>query len=384
MRHFHLKHDWPLCFLCLFFLTLSLAFLFKISPPVSAEDTTAHHPQTARFVTIYNKGQKLTIKTSATTVAEALSRAKIVIDETDRVEPSLEDVINADNFYINIYPASPAIIIDGAVTKHTMTASRDPRVIAQTAGLTVYDGDTIELIQSDRFLEAGATPVYQIIRHGGTTLTVYTELAFEEQKVKDFTIEAGTTKVLQLGEIGQKATTYNIQYLNGKEVTRELVSEIITRPPVPRIVAVGASPIEMKPLTRRMGRNYYTINGIERQETYYDLNMFGVMPFCGQTSYSVRAEDGVKVDPDGYVIVAANLDRYPRCSVVQTSLGMGKVYDTGSFAETNPEQFDIATNWTRHLDRWKISKHLVSIGSRIAKFSTKLPLSPPTRESIPA
>ena len=46
--------------------------------------------------------------------------------------------------------------------------------------------------------------------------------------------------------------------------------------------------------------------------------------------------------------MAANLSRYPRCSVVETSLGLGKVYDTGSFAAGNPEQFDIATDWTNH------------------------------------
>ena len=75
--------------------------------------------------------------------------------------------------------------------------------------------------------------------------------------------------------------------------------------------------------------------------------MSGVMGMCGGGSYSVR-EDGVKVDQDGYVLVAANLSRYPRCSIVETSVGLGKVYDTGGFAASNPEQFDIATDWSNH------------------------------------
>ena len=99
-----------------------------------------------------------------------------------------------------------------------------------------------------------------------------------------------------------------------------------------------------------MGRNRYTaknLNGdyVERQETYYDLPMSGVMAFCGKSSYTVR-EDGAKVDDEGYILVAADLSRYPRCSIVETSLGLGKVYDTGTFATTNPEQFDLATDWT--------------------------------------
>ena len=99
-----------------------------------------------------------------------------------------------------------------------------------------------------------------------------------------------------------------------------------------------------------MGRNHYTstnLSGqtVDRQETYYDLNMSIVMTYCGKSGYTVR-EDGAKVDDEGYVLIAANLSRYPRCSVVETSLGPGKVYDTGGFAASNPEQFDIATDWT--------------------------------------
>ena len=71
------------------------------------------------------------------------------------------------------------------------------------------------------------------------------------------------------------------------------------------------------------------------------------MGFCGKSSYFVR-DDGVKIDDEGYILIAANLSRYPRCSVVETSLGLGKVYDTGSFATVNPEQFDIATDWSNH------------------------------------
>ena len=101
-----------------------------------------------------------------------------------------------------------------------------------------------------------------------------------------------------------------------------------------------------------MLQSFLLLSQHERKETYYDLNMQRVMEnavrLCGaKPTYRVR-EDGVKVDADGYVLVAANLSKYPRCSTVETSLGPGKVYDTGDFARANPEQFDIATDWTNH------------------------------------
>ena len=90
-----------------------------------------------------------------------------------------------------------------------------------------------------------------------------------------------------------------------------------------------------------------TITGPSGKETYYNLNMSGVvsiMRSLGNTDeYWVR-DDGVKMLGD-YVMVAANLDVHPRGSLVETSLGMGIVCDTGSFASGNPNQLDIAVNW---------------------------------------
>jgi hypothetical protein len=71
------------------------------------------------------------------------------------------------------------------------------------------------------------------------------------------------------------------------------------------------------------------------------------MRACGGGTYSIRS-DGAKIDQDGYVLIAANLMSYPRCTVVETSLGPGKVYDTGGFAVRHPYGFDLATDWTNY------------------------------------
>lgn len=313
------------------------------------------------YVTIFDAGaDSVTIRTPAKTVAEVLDLLEINIGEYDSVEPNIDNNINADNFFINIYRAHPAIILDGARSSRIMTSSYDPNEVANEAGLTIYDGDTITPIHNANFLEAGIASVYEITRGDGSTLTVEEEIPFEENIIKDYSIPAGETVVEQYGEVGIKTLIYNIHRIDGKEESRELISETITRAPVTRIVHVGVSLIPRAPLTASKGRNRYTIdkgNGviIERQETYYDLNMSLVVQYrkkdgCGDGTYHVR-EDGVKVDVDGYILVAANLDRYPLCSVVETSLGLGKVYDTGSFAAKNPEQFDIATDWTNRNGR---------------------------------
>ena len=327
----------------------------EIAETSEEEDFSEEIPEgSLKFVTVFdtNSNEKITIKTDASTVAEVLDRLKISLDSADSTDPSLDSTINANNFFINIYRSRPVIILDGNLSRIVSTSSYDKKSIFAAAGLTVYDGDEVEISPNPNFLETGISTVYKLIRNGGHKITLEEEIPFSEKEEKDYNLETGKTEVRQLGEVGKKEKIYEVFYVNGEEVERKLVEEKIVREPVMRIVAVGAPKISATPLTAGMGRNRYTstnLSGatVERQETYYDLPMSGVMGFCGKSSYSVR-EDGVKVDDDGFIIIAANLSRYPRCSVVETSLGAGKVYDTGGFATGNPEQFDIATDWTNH------------------------------------
>ncbi|MDO4747091.1 MAG: G5 domain-containing protein [Candidatus Saccharibacteria bacterium] len=342
-------------------IALSLVIVFAVLLGIFSRQTFAEGDEDAtyvageaKYVTFYDNGEKLTVKTDAKTVGEALARMELTVNAGDKVEPEMDAEINADNFYINIYRAHPVVIQDGVTEKYLMSASYDVRAIAREAGLTVYDGDEITPVMNTNFLEMGVANVYRLTRNGGRTITVEEEIPFAEQTVKNYNLAPGTQEVQQLGEMGKKKVYYTVQYIDGAEVSREFISEEVVKAPVARVVAVGASMIEMHPLTASMGVNRYTVtvNGstVERKETYYDLPMSGVMRLvagtCGvSATYSVRA-DGAKVDADGYVLVAANLSRYPRCSVVETSLGPGKVYDTGGFAASNPEQFDLATDWT--------------------------------------
>lgn len=341
--------------------TLILALVFVFFVDYHNHDTFAEGEEITfnaaedYFVTFYDEGEKLTVKTKAKTVGEAIERAGIILNATDIVEPGLDEAINSDNYFINIHRSRPVIVKDGKIEKYLMTASYDAKTIMREAGLTVYDGDEIKLAQNDNFLEAGLVMVYEIIRNGGRTVTEEVEIPFVEQTIKDYNLMPGVREVRQFGEVGLKVLSYEVFYEDGIETARQLLSEEVKREPVARIVAVGASEIEQRPLTVMMGRNRYTFRKadgtiVERQETYYDLPMSGVMAIaayeCGVEAYYTVREDGVKVDAEGYVLVAANLSVYPRCSVVETSLGLGKVYDTGSFAIDNPEQFDIATDWT--------------------------------------
>lgn len=368
-------------------------------------DLSSSNDASKHFITIYDHGDgsTLTLRTDADTVEGVLERAKISLETGDIVEPALIEAITSAHFRINIYRAQPAIVIDGIRQYKVMTAATDPAEIAKAAGIELLEADVVKVTTTDNFIETGLPIAYRVIRaksinfnfygqlmtlrtatntiegflnerqiditasdwlslpihtpvtdglelslfrQGKNTLTIDEEIPFTEQYTHDYSFNLGYRAITQAGQTGRKTVTYEVEMVDGQELYRAAISEVVSEEPQAQLVTLGARAISMKALTKEMGRNRYTTStGILREETYYDLPMKGVLGFCGATSYSVRA-DGAKVDPDGFVLVAANLNRYPRCSIVETSLGLGKVYDTGGFAAHNPEQFDLATDWT--------------------------------------
>lgn len=86
-------------------------------------------------------------------------------------------------------------------------------------------------------------------------------------------------------------------------------------------------------LTPEKGVNYF--NG--HRETYYSQK---VLPGYGLNIPGRHvASDGTIRDKDGYICVASS--DYPKGTIVETSLGTGKVYDTGCASGT----IDIYTDW---------------------------------------
>ena len=143
------------------------------------------------------------------------------------------------------------------------------------------------------------------------------------------------------------ASTFRAATTRATAISRQEIAQIVTKQATKEVVIVGVKP-GPNSLTKSKGAQYFIDSkGVSHRETYYDLNMSVVMQSCGQGGrYTVRV-DGAKIDADGYIIVAANYANYPKCSVVETSMGPGKVYDTGGFAARHPHGFDLATDWTR-------------------------------------
>jgi len=387
---------------------VSLAFLFimVVASAISVSIRPVEKRQEGKhLMTVYDRGLEKVFLSDADTIGEALKQENIELDPHDAVEPGVDQELIASDYWVNIYRARPVVVIDGSVRLKTTTPYQTADRIARDVGINLYAEDGAVLHRSDDYTGEGAgleltiersvplqldlygkvtdirtlgktvgemleekniilgergrvsvdttTPIsagmlVRVWREGRQTITFEEPLSYETEQIFDADRMVGYRAISTTGKNGVQAISYEIEIKDGVEVSRTEIARIITKQPVKQIEVIG---IKTNPnaLTKAKGAQQFTDSkGVTHRETYYDLDMRRVMQSCGQGGYYTVRIDGVKIDRDGYVLIAANYGRYPKCSIVETSVGPGKVYDTGGFAERYPDGFDIATDWTNY------------------------------------
>lgn len=178
-----------------------------------------------------------------------------------------------------------------------------------------------------------------------TTTTAETTTTTTEAPDKIEIISEQLVEAIVEEEAAEEETVYEESYSDESADTESPVAE------VPVIEEVTETPAETAPVSTWAGPvlNSYagTVQGPSGKETYYNLNMSGVIQIMQNMGYNYTywvRDDGCKMYGD-YIMCAANLSVHPRGSLVETSLGTAIVCDTGGFAYYNTTQLDIATTW---------------------------------------
>ncbi len=382
-------------------LTLIVAIVsaFIIGP----NDIASAQDQNGRLISVYDRGVTRTFLSKARTIGEALKVENIELDKHDTVEPSINEELVASSYNVNIYRARPVVVIDGDIRIKTMSPYQTAKQIARDVGITIYDEDITTLRPITDLLTDGAgleltitrakpitldlygkqtevrtqaktvggmlteknivlgdmgrvsvpenTPIspgmsVRVWREGVQTVSIDQAIPVTNRIIYDTDRPIGYRAIQTAGTPGVRSITYQLNIKDGVEISRLEIANIVTRNPTEQIEVIGLHN-DGSGLTKDKGAQYFTDSkGVSHRETYYDLNMSTAMQSCGQGGrYSVRP-DGAKVDDQGYIIVAADYAIYPKCSIVETSLGLAKVYDTGGFVARFPYGFDLATDWS--------------------------------------
>lgn len=154
---------------------------------------------------------------------------------------------------------------------------------------------------------------------------VETEAAFPIEEVSDEIVEFETEVEEVVAEVEETEEEEEV-------VEEEVVAETAAAP-VTYQASYSGYVENGSGLTMSGGVNYH--NG--RRETWYSSN--NPNSYHYRTGEWTVGEDGVYRDADGYIVVAAG--DYELGSTVETSLGMGKVYDYCATAGTT----DVYVAW---------------------------------------
>ncbi|MHC6181350.1 3D domain-containing protein [Clostridium sp. JNZ X4-2] len=149
----------------------------------------------------------------------------------------------------------------------------------------------------------------------------------------DSKIADGTRKLLQEGQNGEKETITRIIYEDGKEVSRKIISEIVRREPVQKVVAVGT----LAHSTPSRGGSLNYAQSIKMKATAYtaDYQSTGKRP--GDSGFGITASGTVAKRSSGnYSSIAVD----PRVIPLGTKLyvegyGYAIAEDTGGAIKGN-------------------------------------------------
>lgn len=249
-----------------------------------------------KLVNIYDRGVKTSVISDSAKVKDAIKTSGIVLNEHDRVVPSLETEVSNAEYNVNIYRARPVVLVEGGMKKPIVSAFQTGEDIVKEAGIELRNEDKVELQKASELTDGAglraiilrATPInltffgkkeivytqgktvgeflterkiklaaddrlshdkesaitpdmeLKIWREGKQTVTVEEDVLFATEKIQDADKAPGFKEIRQVGKNGKRTVTYDILIVDGEEVSRVELNSITTEHPAKQVEVHGA------------------------------------------------------------------------------------------------------------------------------------------------
>jgi len=263
-------------------------------------------------------GQLIAIKTSATTVGEALLQAGFMVYLADKVTPGIETPVQP-NMQVTIKRARPLTIwVDGRQVRTRTLRDTVADVLAEM---------NIVLLEQDYTQPALNEPIaahaeIRVVRVKRDIQIEQEYLPFGTLWEPDAELELDTQILAQDGARGVREKRSLVTFEDGLEVKRELVADLVVRPPQPRIYKYGTR-VVVRTLDTPQGPVQYW-RKVRMLATSYSASTAGVprdKPWYGRTRCGQNMRFGiVAVDPR---VVSLGTNVYV------PGYGIGNACDTG-------------------------------------------------------
>ncbi|KPN96150.1 G5 and 3D domain-containing protein [Lysinibacillus sp. ZYM-1] len=213
----------------------------KISPSLSTKivNGLAIQWEQAKEVTISVDGNQSKVWTTETLVKDILKEANIEVSEHDSLAQGLDTELGAEN-KIDIQKAFQLALVDGVNKRQVWSTSTTVANFLKQQGIQLNEFDRVE-----NNLEDVITPASKItvVRVEKVIDVVEDSLDFAVEKKQDASLQKGKEKVVAAGEKGSVSRKYEVVKENGKVVAKNLQSEAVLKEPKKQVVAVGTKTI---------------------------------------------------------------------------------------------------------------------------------------------
>ncbi|GHI00887.1 hypothetical protein AM1BK_44290 [Neobacillus kokaensis] len=196
----------------------------------------------AKQVTIVKDNEGKTIWTTAGSVAELLNEQKIVLNEHDKITPRPQTAIDS-KMTIGIHTAFRLNLVDGGEKKSVWSTSTTVADFLTQQGIELSELDRVEPTLTETIKENGSV---NVIRVEKVTDVVEEPIDFAVITKKDDRLPKGKEKIISQGKQGLVSKQYEVVLENGKEVSRKLINQQTIADTKDRVVAVGTKETEVQ------------------------------------------------------------------------------------------------------------------------------------------
>lgn len=212
----------------------------KVSPALNAgiADGAVVTVNRSKHVSVDIDGAQRTVDTTAPDVAGLVSQLGLPAASAASLDPSAH--LESDVAPIRIStPKDVTVVVDGNPVTRTTTAATVADLLTEV-GLTPGDADRVSAPRSAPIVANMALKVTRVDTSAAATTTE--AMPFSTEKTENADLTVGETKVVQAGVDGTVEKHYQLVTVDGREAQRTLVSQNVTKAPVPQKVLVGTKP----------------------------------------------------------------------------------------------------------------------------------------------
>ncbi|WP_217588366.1 G5 and 3D domain-containing protein [Lentibacillus saliphilus] len=218
------------------------------------EDGMTIEYETAKKVTLIIDGEKETYYTTADDIKAFFNEHNIAYSVKDDISIDLDQQIK-DGETITIDKAFKVTINVGGDKQDIWTTGGTIEGLLREQDITLNELDKVEPALDQVVTEQ--TPI-NVTRVEKTTKEVEQSVPFQTETRRDGSLAKGKQKVIANGSEGKVVKTYEVTLENGQEVARELIEENVVQESSNKIVAVGTKQPDLVTLsdTSKSGKTF--------------------------------------------------------------------------------------------------------------------------------